>query len=111
MTAQPRPFDFDTRRTAVIVVDMQNDFGAKGGMLDRAGIDISCIQKAVGPTRRTLEAARKVGIPIVYLKMGYHSNLSDLGAEGSPNRVAYQFLHVGETMRTPDGREGREIKI
>lgn len=39
--AQPEPMSIDTAKTAVIVVDMQNDFGAKGGMFDRAGIDIT----------------------------------------------------------------------
>ena len=41
-------------KTAVLVVDMQNDFGAKGGMFDRAGIDLSMIQRAVGPTAKVL---------------------------------------------------------
>jgi ureidoacrylate peracid hydrolase len=99
--------EIDLHRTALIVVDMQNDFGSKGGMFDRAGIDISGIQKAVAPTGRTLAAARKAGIPIVYLKMGYRPDLSDLGAEGSPNRTGHLFLHVGEIVRAPDGREGR----
>ena len=109
LAGKPRPVEIDLRKTAVIVVDMQNDFGSKGGMFDRAGIDISGIQKAVAPTARTLAAARKAGIPIVYLKMGYRPDLSDLGAEGSPNRAVHEFLHVGETVRAPDGRKGRML--
>jgi hypothetical protein len=57
--AKPEPIAIDTAETAVIVVDMQNDFGSKGGMFDRAGIDISMIQRAVAPTARVLAAARK----------------------------------------------------
>jgi ureidoacrylate peracid hydrolase len=56
--------------TAVIVVDMQNDFGSKGGMFDRAGIDTSGIQEAVGPTANVLAAARSLGIKIIYLRWG-----------------------------------------
>jgi pimeloyl-ACP methyl ester carboxylesterase len=48
--ATPEPIAIDTARTAVLVVDTQNDFGAQGGMFDRAGIDISMIQGAIGPT-------------------------------------------------------------
>ena len=33
--AKPQPITIDTSTTAVIVVDMQNDFGCKGGMFDR----------------------------------------------------------------------------
>jgi hypothetical protein len=43
--ARPQAVSIDTATTAVIVVDMQNDFGTKGGMFDRAGIDISGIQR------------------------------------------------------------------
>src|SRR5262249_52458240 len=33
--AKPGPIGIDLARTAIVVVDMQNDFGAKGGMFDR----------------------------------------------------------------------------
>ena len=56
LDAQPEPIVFDAANTAVIVVDMQNDFGAKGGMFDRAGIDLAGIQKAIGPTASVLAA-------------------------------------------------------
>lgn len=62
--ATPEPIAIDTVRTAVIVVDMQNDFGAKGGMFDRAGIDLSVIQRAIGPTAKVLASARHTGVKI-----------------------------------------------
>ena len=106
--AKPAPVGFDTAKTAVIVVDMENDFGSKGGMFDLAGIDISMIQKAVAATAKVLTAAREAEIRIVYLKMGYHPELSDLGAPDSVNRTRHlELMHVGETVRTPDGSESR----
>jgi ureidoacrylate peracid hydrolase len=107
LDAKPDAITFDTATTAVIVVDMQNDFGSKGGMFDRAGIDISGIQKAVGPTAKVLAAARKAGVKIIYLKMGYKPDLSDLGAPGSVNRVRHLRLRVGEKVTAPDGKESR----
>jgi hypothetical protein len=62
--------NLDTARAAMLVVDMQNDFGAKGGMFDRAGIDISAVRDAIAPTIRALDTARRAGIPVVFLKMG-----------------------------------------
>lgn len=106
--AKPDSIAIDTARTAVIVVDMENDFGSKGGMFDRAGIDISMIQKVINPTSKVLAAARKAGIKIIYLKMGYHEDLSDIGSEESPNRVRHlQFMHVGDTIIAPDGSKSR----
>jgi ureidoacrylate peracid hydrolase len=106
--AKPAPIAIDVSRTAVIVVDMQNDFGSKGGMFDRAGIDISMIQRAVGPTANVLTAARKANIKIIYLKMGYRPDLSDLGAPDSVSRTRHlKRMQVGMTVRAPDGRESR----
>jgi ureidoacrylate peracid hydrolase len=105
--AKPEPIAIHIARTAVIVCDMQNDFGTKGGMFDRAGLDISMIQRAVGPTARVLASARHAGVKIIYLKMGFHPDLSDLGSEGSPNRVRHLRFGVGETVRAPNGGESR----
>src|SRR6266850_2473663 len=105
--AKPEPITIDAAKTAVLVVDMQNDFGAKGGMFDRAGIDISMIQQAVGPTARVLAAARHTGLKIVYLKMGFRPDLSDLGPADSPNGMRHRRLGVGETVRGPNGTNGR----
>lgn len=102
--AKPQPVIIDAAQTAVIVVDMQNDFGTPGGMFDRAGFDISMIQKAVGPTAQVLTSARAAGIKIVYLKMGYRPDLSDLGGPDSP--ICLFCPGIGEAMRAPDGTEG-----
>jgi ureidoacrylate peracid hydrolase len=105
--AKPGPVPVDTAKTAIIVVDMENDFRAKGGMFDRAGIDIPGIQKAIGPTARVLASARAAGIKIIYLKMGYRPDLSDLGAPDSVNRLRHLRMGVGQTVRAPDGSESR----
>jgi ureidoacrylate peracid hydrolase len=104
IVARPAAIEIDTARTAVIVVDMQNDFGAKGGMFDRAGIDISGIQKAVAPTARALDVARKAGIKVVYLKMAYRP---DLGPPDCVNHSRHLQLGVGQVVTAPDGTESR----
>jgi ureidoacrylate peracid hydrolase len=108
LAARPGPLAIDPARTAVIVVDMQNDFGSKGGAFDRAGIDISGIRAAIAPTVEVLAAARRLGIRIIYLKMGYRADLSDLGAPDSPNHVRHlRIFGVGETISIPHGGQGR----
>jgi len=107
LAARPDSLRIDTAKTAVLVVDMQNDFGAKGGMFDRAGIDISGIKSAVAPTAKAMDAARKAGIKIVYLKMAYLPDLSDLGGLESANRTRHLRLGVGQHVRAPNGSESR----
>ena len=103
--AKPGPVTLDTAKTVALVVDMQNDFAAKGGMFDLAGIDISITRSAIEPTTRVLASVRKAGMPVVYLKQGHRPDLSDLGAPDSPHRMNH--LTVGTTVTAPDGRESR----
>src|SRR6266566_1956638 len=107
LDAKPEPIALDPAHTAVIVVDMENDFTTKGGMFDRAGVDVSGAQKAIGPTAKVLATARQAGLKIVYLKMGYRPDLSDLGATHSVNRTRHLKFGVGQKIQAPDGRESR----
>src|SRR2546427_3345837 len=107
LDAQPGPITIEHERTALLVIDMQNDFGTKGGIFDRAGIDISQIQKVIAPTARVIAASRKVGMKVIYLKMGFRPYLSDAGPPDSPNWIKHQVMHVGELVRARDGTESR----
>lgn len=105
--ARPNAASIAPERTALIVVDMQNDFGSRGGMFDRAGIDISGIEAVIEPTRRAIDAARRAGIRIIYVKMGYKPDLSDIGSPDAPNRLLHvNRMAVGKTITAPDGRKG-----
>ena len=107
--ARPNPFALKPSTSAVLVVDMQNDFGAEGGMFARAGIDISMIRRAVAPTASVLAAARRFGMPIVYLKMAFKPDLSDAGPSDSPNHARHLRLGVGTVVNAPDGTESRVL--
>jgi ureidoacrylate peracid hydrolase len=107
LEAKPEPITIDLAMTAALAVDMQNDFAAKGGMFDRAGIDISITRAAIVPTARALAAIRQAGVGVIYLKMGFRLDLSDLGSPDSPNRIKHLPGQVGMTVTAPDGRESR----
>src|SRR3712207_3419199 len=106
LDARPEPVRIEAGRCAVLVVDMQNDFGARGGMFDRAGIDIAPIQSAVEPTARALEAARAAGLPVVYLVMRFRPDLSDAGAPDSPNRIKHAPWRSGPRCPRLTGAPG-----
>lgn len=91
--ARPEPVDLDPDRTAMLVIDMQNAFGSAGGMFDLAGVPIASIQEAVAPTRAAIAAARQAGLKIVYLKMGFEADLSDLQTNGGAQE--HFFAHIG----------------
>src|ERR1700757_3012755 len=105
--ARPAPIEIDPTKAALIVVDMQNDFAAKGGLFDHAGLDISGARAAIPHIQKAIAAARGSRIPVIYLKMGFQPDLSDLGAEDSVNRVRHLHFGVGQTAQAPDGTTGR----
>jgi ureidoacrylate peracid hydrolase len=107
--ARPEPLAIDVRRTAVIVVDMQNDFGAEGGMFARAGIPIADIAAVVDPIVQVLDAARRARMTVIYLTMQFEPDLSDAGAPEAPNFLKHKPLGVGEVVAAPDGRESRTL--
>jgi ureidoacrylate peracid hydrolase len=107
--AKPAPVAIDLTKTAVIVVDMQNDFGSKGGMLDIKGIPLDGSKKAIAATANVLAMARKAGLKVVYLKGAYLPDLSDLGTEDSTNRARHVAWGVGDAVKAPDGRDSRVL--
>lgn len=109
MEARPQTVRFDLASSALLVIDMQNDFGAEGGMFHCAGIDIRIIQNVVPPTAAVLAAARRHGIPVVYLKMGFKPDLFDAGPTDSPNYARHWIMGVGSDVVAPDGRISRVL--
>jgi ureidoacrylate peracid hydrolase len=104
--AKPDSVAIDASKTAVIVVDMENDFCSKGGLMDRVGANISVIQDVIKPIKKVLTAARNADMPIIYLKMGYNPDLSDLGANELGFRKRFYGI-VGDTVNAPNGTIGR----
>ena len=57
--AEPQTVTMDLGRTAMIVIDMQNDFCAKGGWVDHLGLDYSPDRRPIAPLQRLLPRARQ----------------------------------------------------
>jgi ureidoacrylate peracid hydrolase len=73
-------------RTALIVVDVQNGFCSKGGLFDILGmLEEDKIQKVVQIDKGIIEACRRKGMQIIYLRMGYRPDMADSGGDESIN--------------------------
>jgi ureidoacrylate peracid hydrolase len=102
-------FEMNLARTVVLVVDMQNDFGSPNGMFALSGIDTSAIRAVVPTIAGVLAAARRVGVKVIYLKMGFRPDLSDGGLPDAPIWRVHKGRHVGETVTAPDGSSSRVL--
>ncbi len=103
LEAEPKPLEIDLKRTAVIVVDMQNAFVSKGGMFDVMGIDTSLSQKAIKPIKEITSAARAKGVKVIYLTQRYSPDLRDSGGPNSPNW--YKELGIVGYREQPEWRD------
>jgi len=109
VAARPEPIRLDPERTAVLVIDMQNDFGSPGGMFDRAGIDTRCIQAVVPTIARVLHTARAAGVPVVHVRMAHPPDLANAGALDGPHRRKHERMRVGESDALVEGTWNTEI--
>jgi biuret amidohydrolase len=78
----PWPYDGDLRpeNTALVIIDMQNDFCSPGGYVDKMGYDLSLTRAAIGPIKRLLEAARAKNYHVIFTREGHRPDLSNLPA-------------------------------
>jgi ureidoacrylate peracid hydrolase len=80
----------DPAHTAVIVVDVQNDFCSKDGFMAAEGVDLSTVQAMADRVPALLKAARQVGALVVFVRNVYSSErnvyLSDSWLEQAARR-------------------------
>ena len=83
LSCQPQHVTIDLRRTAIIVIDMQNDFCAKDGWVDHLGVDYSPDRAPIAPLQRLLPALRRAGVPVVWVNWGNRPDLANM----PPNQI------------------------
>jgi len=65
-------------RTALVLIDWQQDFCGPGGYVDAMGYDISLTRQGIGPTTEVLALCRQVpGFTIIHTREGHAPDLSD----------------------------------
>lgn len=75
--AQPYPLMIDLTHTALLVIDMQNDFCTPGGWADCKGFDVTQTQKPIQPLKQLLAALRETPVTIIHTREGHRPDLSD----------------------------------
>ncbi|WP_243770072.1 cysteine hydrolase family protein [Amycolatopsis acidicola] len=88
----------DAARTAVLVIDMQNDFVEEG-----APLEFPEGRRVIPAIRKVLEAARGRKIPVVYAAHVHRPGGADMGV----HRELYPPVAAGEAL--VDGGRGAEI--
>jgi nicotinamidase-related amidase len=106
ITCAPQHVTVDLLRTAVIVIDMQNDFCAPGGWVDHLGADFRPDRKPIEPLQRLLPALRQAGVPVIWVNWGNRRDLANM----PPNQIhLYKPAGIGVGLGDPLPGSGARV--
>ena len=89
--AEPQRLTIDLARTAVVVIDMQNDFCHTDGWLAGIGVDVSGAQSPVATLTTLLPQLRSEAVPVVWVNWGNRPDQANL-----PPGVRHVYDPTGE---------------
>lgn len=75
--AQPYAYSYPLPKTALLIIDMQNDFCASGGFGELLGNDIAATSAIIPTVHKVLAAARAQGMLVIHTREGHLPDLSD----------------------------------
>ena len=70
LPAQPQNITIDLARTALIIIDMQNDFCHPQGWLGSIGVDTQLACSPIVPLQKLLPKLRRANVPILWVNWG-----------------------------------------
>ncbi|WP_217430285.1 cysteine hydrolase family protein [Sphingomonas bacterium] len=70
LPALPQSLILDRGRTALIVIDMVNDFCAPDGWIASMGVDVGPARALAEPINRAADALRAAGAPVIWVNWG-----------------------------------------
>ncbi|MCD4827329.1 MAG: cysteine hydrolase [Acholeplasmataceae bacterium] len=91
VVAKPYEFDFDLKKTALLIIDMQRDFCEVGGFGEALGNDVTPTKSIVPTVKKILDRARAKNMFIVHTREGHRPDMSDV-----PKAKKRRFDSIGE---------------
>src|SRR5437588_9459140 len=79
------------KHTALLVVDMQNDFCEAGGVFGKTGADTARISAVIPGIASLLDDARSAGVRRIFMRHTHEADLSNL----SPARLSFYAVLYG----------------
>ncbi|MBW4519847.1 MAG: cysteine hydrolase [Scytolyngbya sp. HA4215-MV1] len=96
----------DLAKTAMLVIDMQNDFCHPDGWLAHIGVDVGPARTPIAPLQRFLPKLRSVNVPILWVNWGNRPDLLNISAAV---RHVYNPTGVGVGLNDPLPTNGAPV--
>ncbi len=103
-TFAQHPFPLVLNQTALLVIDLQNDFcHSEGFCSSELKADVSAIRQIIAPVLKVIDWARSRDIWVIYTRESHKSDLSD----ATPSKQL-RYANAGYPIGTP-GKMGRYL--
>jgi nicotinamidase-related amidase len=83
IACEPQSVLLNLRNTAIVVIDMQNDFCTKDGWVHEMGGDPTPNRAPIAPLQCLLPALREAGVPVIWVNWGNRPDLANM----PPNQI------------------------
>ncbi|PAX57939.1 cysteine hydrolase family protein [Brunnivagina elsteri] len=80
LTTATKQVRVDLAKTAILVIDMQNDFCHPDGWLSHIGVDVTPARQPIKPLQNLLPILRQANIPVIWLNWGNRPDLMNISA-------------------------------
>ena len=106
-----RPFPFphndvlEPRFTALLIIDLQNDYLSEQGYFAKMGYDPAPLRAILPTVSRVLAAARRAGIKVIHTRQGYRADHGDLTPYGRWRRDRHGMAGSTALLRGTPGYE------
>ncbi|MDX2240814.1 MAG: cysteine hydrolase [Leptolyngbyaceae cyanobacterium bins.302] len=96
----------DLAKTAILVIDMQNDFCHPDGWLASIGVDVNPARAPISPLQIFLPALRSVQVPVIWINWGNRPDLLNISAA---TRHVYDPTGAGVGLGDPLPTNGARV--
>ena len=97
LPTETKTLHLDLAKTAILVIDMQNDFCHPDGWLAHIGVDVTPARTPIEPLQKLLPILRQVNIPVIWLNWGNRPDLMNISAN-----VLHVYNPTGEGVGLGD---------
>ncbi|MDH6062282.1 cysteine hydrolase family protein [Umezakia ovalisporum] len=80
LSTETKTLHLDLAKTAILTIDMQNDFCHPHGWLAHIGVDVTPARTPIEPLKNLLPQLRAVGVPVIWVNWGNRPDLLNVSA-------------------------------
>jgi nicotinamidase-related amidase len=106
LPTETKTLRLDLAKTAILVIDMQNDFCHPDGWLAHIGVDVTPTHRAIAPLQALLPALRHQQVPVIWVNWGNRPDLSNISAA---IRHVYNPTGAGVGLGDPLPKNGAPV--